>query len=251
MKEHQYDWNDPYSQDPLLKKLPDNASFRQRVAGMNKDERWEYIWTYYRWVIYAGMAVIALATSLICSAIVHKDTVMNVIMVDSDTYDHNYGARMFEYYLETHGYNTKRKEVSISDAFYYGSIFSDTQNYVAYSAIAARLMSGESEIIAGPEEFWSLFPAEDYVDLSTVLDEQYLEEHQDQLFYMTNTQGQLVPVGIYPSDVSRFLAAGYFTQSVPVGIGAGCVHRDEAVRCLKWLLEEANTESSVPVDTAS
>lgn len=193
----------------------------------------EFIWDYYRFVIFAVIFAAMILIPSVVRIITHQEPVLKLIMVNSLTLQDD-SERRFQEYLSAYGYPSENyvetRTIYVSE--------SDMQGLQGIQVLAAEIAAGGQDILMGPPKLIASYgQAGALKDLTELLPEDVLEQFTDSLVYC-NEDGKTerYPCAVLLTD-NRWIAENqlYFEDCC-----VGILHRGDnpeaAAQFLQFLL---------------
>lgn len=170
----------------------------------------DHIWTYYRYFILAGIFMLFLVFMIVYQASGTRESLMDVIMLDSNATAHE-AVSGFDEFLDEYGYETYEGAVAVNTnlSFYSpeemapmdeaSKAGAETENYEKEQILFTLMAAGDTELLFGQGDiFLNYAHAGMLADLSQLLPAGLLEQYKDDLIY-TDESGT---TAAYPCAIS-------------------------------------------------
>lgn len=203
---------------------------------LNTKQKAEYIWDYYKLPILAVLIVIVIGAYLIGVVVKGTEPVATLVVVNAAA-GRGYEETDFSDFMEEYDYNPAKQEVVVDTGYTLDST-NPTGNAYTYQALITVVSAGGADVLSADEEmFFHLAEAGGCADLAACLTEEELEELKDDIVYV-KLEGMEEPyaAGIRLGSDSWFVKNGYYEDGCVVGIAAGTMHEEGAVRLLRYVL---------------
>ena len=229
------------------KKEVDNSSHKfknywknegAKLKEMTFGEKISYIVEYYKYYFIAILIVVLLVVGITAS-IKHNDynTYVNVYLVDNSiSYESTeYLVDDFAKYAGIDGINDR--VVVDSTLTFTLERYNEYDTQAVYKFMALIADASIDTIISNKSIVDFCAPSETYLDLSTLLPEDFLNEHKDRLYTVTLEDGSTIVAGIDISGLD-IIDKCHITLDEPViSVAANTPHADNAVKLIEFLFE--------------
>lgn len=190
---------------------------------LSPKKKLEHIWAYYRFPIIAVIFGTILLISLVSTLTGKKESVLDVIMVDSNANAHSEAAA-FDDFLESCGIEPYEGAVTLNTniSFYNEdelALLSETErnqavldNYDKQQILFTLMAAGEGDVFFGKGEIFLAYAEEGmFADLSAILSPELLARYENQLIY-TVENGVRYPCAIALKADPWLAENGYYTE---------------------------------------
>lgn len=200
--------------------------------------KFQYVWDYYRWHILVAICVIAFLIYTLVHFITYKDPILNVIMVNCYNNLANDTAGFDDYMLQE-GYDLDNECVSFTTSLTEMMDDIDATDLSDYDSLTMRLTAGGEDLIFSTEDVYMEYASQGcMVDLTEVLPQDLLDEHADNLIYVTDSEtGTTYPCGIFLEDNAWIKEYNYYEEGCYLGILTKAEHSDTAVSFVEYVLQ--------------
>lgn len=204
---------------------------------LSKKQKIEYIWDYYKWHIIVVVAILAAIGSLIHHYATYKETVLDVIMINSNYTFTNETPGLEDYY-DIIQLKPKTEKVSVDASLTFSESDAYSTNYYSDQTLSLRLSVGGSDILFSNESVFTQYASlHCFTDLTTVLTEEELAEWADLLVYVTEEETNYeYPCGILLPKENWSTINGYYSDSEYLSISCCAENLDNAVAFLRYVL---------------
>lgn len=197
----------------------------------------QYIWNYYRAHIIVGAIIIAFVGYLIYHYATFKDTVLDILMVNSDLQYENLEDDGLGEFKGLIGFDEKKQDIILDKSLAY----SDNQEQAnIYDVQATTIkMSVDGNDVCFSDEYAFNAYAKDgaFLDLREYLTEDEMASIQDNIAYATDeVTGEKVPCGIHLVDHPWLQKTSYYQNDAYVGIMINNDDLDTATAFIRYLL---------------
>lgn len=204
---------------------------------MNCKQKIVYIWTYYRFWILGGILAIAMIVyALIGSMGIHKDTYLQITMVNADTVNvesSNFFDNFEELYCDR-DYEKIEVDAMLRINPMNGSQLSGT----AYQVLSGKFLVGEIDVfISDIDTFTYLSQNHCFTNLEEILGKE-AEKYRQYFIYQTDKEtDEQYPAGISLRDCDKFNKENFYRAEAVWGIGSIASNKENAVKFLNYLFE--------------
>lgn len=214
--------------------MEEKKSFKENTANMNRKQKIEYIWYYYKLHIIAALVVIIVIGSFASTFLTRKSTYVSVSLTGSYVDNNKLDDFNKKANKELLGDN-KKSEVSIT----FLSKGGDT-DYNTDQALTARIAAKDIDILILPKsDFESYAKLGSFLDLSDLKNDSVFQKLN--FIEATDTSDKKTeakPYGIDADDFSKsFNEFTYDYKDKVVGILVNTPNKSNAVKFLKWMLK--------------
>jgi len=204
------------------------------VRALDKGERLEFIWDYYKIPITAVLSLVILAVLTVVFRLNSANTAMYAVFINADD---SGDAAVLDGLLERSGMDLEGRTIDVAAS--YTLYYDDPANTYAdtVQVLAALFGIGDLDLFAADEAvFRAYVEKEAFIDLSLFIEADVLERHR--LLTYVNEGGRQVVAGIWLSTGSPLHAAGYYDADVLIGVAANAQNLDPAIQFMKQLTQE-------------
>lgn len=222
-------------EEEVKKEVPDTP-FRRFLKKI------EFFWDYYKWLVIIPVAIIIITVITIVSYIEeNRPRQLEVVMMNEIARAEMVEAVENDYRAATNAMY-EAKDIRIE----YGMQYPDLEHFdgVLTDTISASMQKFNAMVIAKRVDVFvtNTWVLDAYAlqnsatDLRTILDEDFLAAHEEDIYYAKNEDGEDIPVGI-------FLKSPIFTESyeedMPPLIATvnTAPHNEERIKFIKWVAE--------------
>lgn len=206
----------------------------ETARALDKRERLEFIWDYYKIPIVTVLSLAVLAVLTVVFRLGGANTAMYAVFVNAnDAGD----AAALNGLLERSGVDLEGRTIDVAAS--YTLYYDDPANTYAdtIQVLAALFGIGDLDLFAADEAvFRAYVEKEAFIDLSLFIEADVLERHR--LCTYVNEGGRQVVAGIWLSKGSPLHAAGYYDSDVLIGVAANAQNLDPAIEFMKQLTKE-------------
>ncbi len=200
-----------------MKRSQEAAENKQRVT-------LDYIWTYYKLPILAGVIALAIVLSFVVSALTRKETVLHVMLVDCSASED--GAYMGDRFLEHLELDGDKYAVNIQTNYVFASATTGTLAFTSQSKFSADIGTQTLDVCGMLEaDFLVNADADCFLDLSEYLTAEEQERLDGQLL---RRNGQII--GIYADDLPGMAASGSYQSQENRGV-LGVIYNTPRLEC--------------------
>ena len=210
-----------------LKKLPDTKS------------RITFIWDYYKALILLVLFILGILITVFISNIGRKDACMYAVLFNSDSSIRETDTAIFDEVLKEAGYDMKGKTVDVNDKLSVGLSSDKTADIETMQVLTALFTISDLDLYVADQEYFDYF-AEDggYLDLSRVIEEELLDKNKNDLYYFTDSKGNMILSGIILHEGSVLHEAGFYHDDVIMGVVANANNPDCAIAFIRQVLND-------------
>ena len=153
-----------------------NEPFKKKVA---------YFWTYYKWFVIIPLIIIIGITSYIYHIVTDTDTVLNGILLNTNSLESD-SSNLIDGFYEEQQIDQKLYDISLNPSLsYYPDSQNASSNYTTLQALMAWSSSGAIDFISGDMSAMKDLAYKGYfVDLTTVLSAEQLTTCEPYFLYI-------------------------------------------------------------------
>lgn len=205
----------------------------EKLRALNRRQRLQYLWDYYKLPIGAVLLAAAMLIYTLCYNAGPGKIDLNAVLVNAGAGDDGVFSRA----LQAEG--IKAPQVSVDTSLTYTNTEEMAQEDVAtIQVLFAQFTMGDMDLFAAnPEVFQRYTDQDGFENIGLLLPQQLQQAHPERLIRYTTEDGQEKIGGILLESGSPLHTGGYYTGPVAVGIVSRCAHLDEALAVIEYLLE--------------
>jgi hypothetical protein len=200
----------------------------------------EYIWDYYKIrVIGVCLGMVAFICILMQTVGIHKDTCLQVTLVNADSVTVNESS-LFDIYEKTYC-DPKYEKVEIESFLQIKPGIGGNLTGSSYQVLCAKFLAGEIDLFLSDRKTFEYLATTDcFADLQKVLPKEKIEKYRRYFIYGTNKKtGKSYPVGISLAGCSKLTKAKFYQGEAAAGIGSISSNPKNAVKMLDYLFEDS------------
>ncbi|MBR0137089.1 MAG: hypothetical protein IJM15_01630 [Erysipelotrichaceae bacterium] len=210
------------------------AHDKKKMSKMNRQQKMQFIWDYYKIPIIAIAAVVFIAVSAFVNSIGRRDVVMYAVLLNNDAQIIECDDTVFSSLLEKAGYDMTKKRVDVRTDLNMGEQYTPEKDGETLQVLTALFAISDMDIYAAPQYYFDIFAKDDgFADLSSLLTEEQKNRYAGKLYYYDGTK----LCGLILSTDSPLHKAGYFHNEIIIGIVGNAVNLQAAADFLLQLLE--------------
>lgn len=208
-------------------------SEKEKLRTLNRRQRLQYFWDYYKLPIGAVLLAAAMLIYTLCYNAGPGKIDLNAVLVNAREGD----STLFSQALQAGGW--KSPQVSVDTTLTYTNAAELAEEDVAtIQVLFAQFTMGDMDLFAAnPEVFQRYTDQDGFENLGLLLPQQLQQTHPERLIRYTTEDGQEKIGGILLESGSPLHTGGYYSGPVAVGIVSRCEHLDEALAVIEFLLE--------------
>ena len=208
-------------------------SEREKLRGLNRRQKLQYFWDYYKLPIGAVLLAAAMLIYTLCYNAGPGKIDLNAVLVNAREGD----STLFSQALQAGGW--KSPQVSVDTTLTYTNAAELAEEDVAtIQVLFAQFTMGDMDLFAAnPEVFQRYTDQDGFENLGLLLPQQLQQDHPERLIRYTTEDGQEKIGGILLESGSPLHTGGYYSGPAAVGIVSRCEHLDEALAVIEFLLE--------------
>lgn len=206
---------------------------KEKMSKLNRKQKAEYIWDYYKIHIIATVFILTLTIYTIVSCAGRGQTSLYVVLINSAEGDNT----LFSQIMEENGYTDGTVSVDTTMTYHSASEMAEG-DIVTIQVLAALFGMGDMDLFAANPEVFDRYTGQNaFENLGLLLPQELQRQHEDQLVRYTTEGGQDVVGGILFREGSPLHQAGFYQGDVVIGIATQAEHLDEALAVIRALLE--------------
>lgn len=208
-------------------------SEKEKLRGLNRRQRLQYFWDYYKLPIGAVLLAAAMLIYTLCYNAGPGKIDLNAVLVNAREGD----STLFSQALQAGGW--KSPQVRVDTTLTYTNAAELAEEDVAtIQVLFAQFTMGDMDLFAAnPEVFQRYTDQDGFENLGLLLPQQLQQDHPERLIRYTTEDGQEKIGGILLESGSPLHTGGYYSGPAAVGIVSRCEHLDEALAVIEFLLE--------------
>lgn len=208
-------------------------SEKEKLRTLNRRQRLQYFWDYYKLPIGAVLLAAAMLIYTLCYNAGPGKIDLNAVLVNAREGD----STLFSQALQAGGW--KSPQVSVDTTLTYTNAAELAEEDVAtIQVLFAQFTMGDMDLFAAnPEVFQRYTDQDGFENLGLLLPQQLQQDYPERLIRYTTEDGQEKIGGILLESGSPLHTGGYYSGPVAVGIVSRCEHLDEALAVIEFLLE--------------
>lgn len=210
---------------------------REALKKLSGQEKWLFIWDYYRIPLIAlGCVMILTAITLLTNA-GREEVALYAVFVNSDRALEEPDSTPLDALAERAGIPMEGRTVDVTANLTLGQDLNEAYDAQTVQVLAALFGISDLDLFAADEEVFEGYAQQDaFADLSVLIDRELLAGAD---LYTYTLEGKTVTGGIVLHSGSALHEAGYYHGDVIVGAAVNAEHLEEAVAVLRQLLVEA------------
>lgn len=210
---------------------------REALKKLSGQEKWLFIWDYYRIPLIAlGCVMILTAITLLTNA-GREEVALYAVFVNSDRTLEEPDSTPLDALAERAGIPMEGRTVDVTANLTLGQDLNEAYDAQTVQVLAALFGISDLDLFAADEEVFEGYAQQDaFADLSVLIDRELLAGAD---LYTYTLEGKTVTGGIVLHSGSALHEAGYYHGDVIVGAAVNAEHLEEAVAVLRQLLVEA------------
>lgn len=210
---------------------------REALKKLSGQEKWLFIWDYYRIPLIAlGCVMILTAITLLTNA-GREEVALYAVFVNSDRTLEEPDSTPLDALAERAGISMEGRTVDVTANLTLGQDLNEAYDAQTVQVLAALFGISDLDLFAADEAVFEGYAQQDaFADLSVLIDRELLAGAD---LYTYTLEGKTVTGGIVLHSGSALHEAGYYHGDVIVGAAVNAEHLEEAVAVLRQLLVEA------------
>lgn len=210
---------------------------REALKKLSGQEKWLFIWDYYRIPLIAlGCVMILTAITLLANA-GREEVALYAVFVNSDRALEEPDSTPLDALAERAGIPMEGRTVDVTANLTLGQDLNEDYDSQTVQVLAALFGISDLDLFAADEAVFEGYAQQDaFADLSVLIDRELLAGAD---LYTYTLEGKTVTGGIVLHSGSALHEAGYYHGDVIVGAAVNAEHLEEAVAVLRQLLAEA------------
>lgn len=210
---------------------------REALKKLSGQEKWLFIWDYYRIPLIAlGCVMILTAITLLTNA-GREEVALYAVFVNSDRALEEPDSTLLDALAERAGIPMEGRAVDVTANLTLGQDLNEAYDAQTVQVLAALFGISDLDLFAADEAVFEGYAQQDaFADLSVLIDRELLAGAD---LYTYTLEGKTVTGGIVLHSGSALHEAGYYHGDVIVGAAVNAEHLEEAVAVLRQLLVEA------------
>ena len=236
-------------EDALIYRREREKTEKEKLSGMNKKEKLQYLRQYYGVKALLVVCVIVFSVYLGIHFATMKDNVLGILAVNGDGENPvAVDTEFFKPFLEENGLDTEDNVVSVNYSLFINPNANDSISTTTLESIQVLFFSQAVDVFVADENFFMQMAQTDYIsDLTEYLPEEVLKKYEDKLVYadvlVSSDTGEEESVrrlvGVRIDANNKWLAStGWYKSEVIVGLAGGSEHAELALSMFTDILEE-------------
>ena len=219
--------------------------FRQdfeNLKTLRGKKRVQFIWDYYKIPLLAAAFVLVFLILALVIRAPKKDTAVYVVWLNGIAQQE---SSYFDDLLQKAGFDTEKQHVDVNTTLSMGVEGNEAADAQTLQVLSALFGIGDLDLFLSDPEYFDRYAARDaFKDLSELLRPEVLDalrEHAaEQLYYVTNGDGQEIIAGYRITKDSGAAKAGYLAEGAEAvaGILENALNQENAVRLLEEMILE-------------
>ncbi len=181
---------------PLMDEFKDE---RESIKNQPFKKKLEYFWTYYKWWVISGVALIVILTSIIVNIVKNKAELVYVAMVDIvENPTGNVDDMITIPFLTENGINTKKNTIKFNTEFMFSQAdlnaakssegspsYANTQGFSERETLAIYIAAGDVDSICGIDFWFDNYAYNDFfMPLADYMTPEEMERYSDNIYYI-------------------------------------------------------------------
>ena len=210
---------------------------REALKKLSGQEKWLFIWDYYRIPLIAlGCVMILTAITLLTNA-GREEVALYAVFVNSDRNLEEPDSTQLDALAERAGIPMEGRTVDVTANLTLGQNLNEAYDAQTVQVLGALFGISDLDLFAADQAVFERYAQQDaFADLSVLIDRELLAGAD---LYTYTLEGKTVTGGIVLHSGSALHEAGYYHGDVIVGAAVNAEHLEEAVAVLRQLLVEA------------
>lgn len=210
---------------------------REALKKLSGQEKWLFIWDYYRIPLIALACVMILTAITLLTNAGREEVALYAVFVNSDKTLEEPDSTLLDALAERAGIPMEGRTVDVTANLTLGQDLNEAYDAQTVQVLAALFGISDLDLFAADEEVFEGYAQQDaFADLSVLIDRELLAGAD---LYTYTLEGKTVTGGIVLHSGSALHEAGYYHGDVIVGAAVNAEHLEEAVAVLRQLLVEA------------
>lgn len=156
---------------------------RKALKNGTPKQKLQYFWYYYKWYVFAGIAVIALSTSLIYQIATKKEEAFYAILLNSTELapapQYNQG------FLDHAGIDMDKYDALFDSSLFISTMSMDETTMASQQKLMVYIAAAQIDVIAGGTEIFEQYAYNDnFYDLRELFDEEKLAAYEPYFYYI-------------------------------------------------------------------
>lgn len=210
---------------------------REALKKLSGQEKWLFIWDYYRIPLIALACVMILTAITLLTNAGREEVALYAVFVNSDRTLEEPDSTLLDALAERAGIPMEGRTVDVTANLTLGQDLNEAYDAQTVQVLAALFGISDLDLFAADEAVFEGYAQQDaFADLSVLIDRELLAGAD---LYTYTLEGKTVTGGIVLHSGSALHEAGYYHGDVIVGAAVNAEHLEEAVAVLRQLLVEA------------
>ena len=212
-----------------LKKLP------------NLSSKLYFIWDYYKAPLLLFLSIISISLIVFISNIGRADASMYVVLLNNDSSIVECDNTVFDEVLKKSDLDLKNKKVDINDTLSVGNENNETNDIETLQVLTALFTISDLDLYVADKKYFDYFiEGGGYADLSKLIDSSLLDKYKDDLYYISDSNGNRILGGIILHNDSIIHSAHYYHDDVIMGVTSRATNMDVAIEFIRLMLSDRN-----------
>lgn len=220
-----------------------DAENKEKLKQMTPKQKWGYFWDYHKWKVIIPILVFIFLYTFISDVIQEKrPAALSVAIVNANDISDMMMAITQEYPKEM-GIDTEKTPVRMEADFLHPEVMGeaatvDNRIIASIQKYQAMVINAYIDVTVSPP--WAVDEYQKtnvYENLEEIFSEEFLEKHQELLYYTEDKDGKQVAAGIRVDATELF--GDLYKDGVPImTICRYSKRKEEAVRFVEWIIEK-------------
>ena len=211
---------------------------REALKKLSGQEKWLFIWDYYRIPLIALACVMILTAITLLTNAGREEVALYAVFVNSDKTLEEPDSTLLDALAERAGIPMEGRTVDVTANLTLGQDLNEAYDAQTVQVLAALFGISDLDLFAADRAVFERYAQQDaFADLSVLIDRELLAGAD---LYTYSVEGKTVTGGIVLHPGSVLHRAGYYHGDVIVGAAINAEHLEEAVAMLRAMLEAQN-----------
>ena len=211
---------------------------RDIYRGLSKQERKLFLWDYYKGPILTTAIALVLTVAALITWAGKKDIAMYAVFLNSCASATETDPAALDDLLAAGGVDMDGKTIDITADLTLGQSYSNDTDGQTIQILAAMFGISGLDVFAADEASFDRYAVQDaFVDLSLFLEPDLYENDFCRPYWYENSDGHRILGGIVLLPGSVLHEAGYYLDSVMIGVAANAENLDAAVTFVTQILQ--------------
>lgn len=202
-------------------------------------QKLSHIWEYYKWHIILPIVAVISAVSIGLAIYENsKDSVLYAVFINTLLTDTS-GDKLMDEFVDYAGLDMKGKKITLDTTLYINQKNSDMNSVSSSQKLLAMFTSIEMDVIVCNEDNFDYYAAQDsFVELSEVLPQDFLSEHEDLLREAVGKDGGEHTFGVSLADSPKLAEYNAFLEDPILTIPVTRMEEENILLFISFLLGE-------------